>query len=318
MSDFSYEPARESTFYFIGMSTSKSSIMRVFPAWAEYLGLDARIQGIDCKWHDDPEVYRKVVGFIKEDRLSLGALITTHKIDLLKAARDLFDDLGPYARRLGEVSCILKRDGRLWGHAMDPISSGLAMQAFVPRDHFKRTGGELCIFGAGGSSLALTTYIMENRDAVRPPKRIIVTNRSLPRIGEMKRIHQEINPGIQVDYIHAPNSEENDAVMQTLKSGSVVVNATGLGKDAPGSPITDSAPWANVGKAWDFNYRGDLVFLDQARNQQRARRLHIEDGWTYFIHGWTRAIAEVFHIDIPTSGPVFDEISRIAADKRKI
>jgi shikimate 5-dehydrogenase len=70
--------------------------------------------------------------------------------------------------------------------------------------------------------------------------------------------------------------------------------------------------------AWDFNYRGDLVFLDQARNQQRARHLHIEDGWTYFIHGWTRAIAEVFHIDIPTSGPVFDEISRIAADKRKI
>jgi hypothetical protein len=44
--------------------------------------------------------------------------------------------------------------------------------------------------------------------------------------------------------------------------------------------------------------------------------LTIEDGWVYFIHGWTRVIAEVFHLDIPTSGPVFDELSQIAAKAR--
>ncbi len=105
--------------------------------------------------------------------------------------------------------------------------------------------------------------------------------------------------------------------MRILKPGSIVVNATGLGKDAPGSPITDSASWPKQGMAWDFNYRGDLVFLEQARAHQQSKGLHIEDGWTYFIHGWTRAIAEVFQIDIPTSGPGFEEISRIAAEKRK-
>ena len=60
-----------------------------------------------------------------------------------------------------------------------------------------------------------------------------------------------------------------------------------------------------------------VVFLDQASAQKDARRLHVEDGWTYFIHGWTRVIAEVFHIDIPTSGPEFEELSGIAARARR-
>ena len=63
---------------------------------------------------------------------------------------------------------------------------------------------------------------------------------------------------------------------------------------------------------WDLNYRGNLVFLDQARAQETARALQIEDGWTYFIYGWTRVIAEVFHVDIPVRGPEFDAINRIA------
>jgi shikimate 5-dehydrogenase len=69
--------------------------------------------------------------------------------------------------------------------------------------------------------------------------------------------------------------------------------------------------------AWDFNYRGDLVFLDQARAQPPERNVRVEDGWVYFIHGWTRVIAEVFDIDIPTAGPEFEELSRIAAETRK-
>jgi shikimate 5-dehydrogenase len=94
----------------------------------------------------------------------------------------------------------------------------------------------------------------------------------------------------------------------------MVVNATGLGKDRPGSPLTDAVVFPENGIVWDFNYRGDLVFLDQATNQQAGQNLTIENGWIYFIHGWTRVIAEVFHIDIPTSGPEFDRLSRIAGD----
>ena len=67
---------------------------------------------------------------------------------------------------------------------------------------------------------------------------------------------------------------------------------------------------------WEFNYRGDLIFLRQARVQQATRNLTVEDGWIYFVHGWTRVIADVFEVNIPTRGSDFDELSRIAASVR--
>src|SRR5690606_29382675 len=115
---------------------------------------------------------------------------------------------------------------------------------------------------------------------------------------------------------HVPRPELADEVCSKLPPGSLVVNATGLGKDAPGSPLTDAAVFPERGIAWEFNYRGDLVFLDQAKSQQQSRKLQIEDGWVYFLHGWTRVISDVFSVEIPTRGPVFNELSRIAASTR--
>ena len=303
-------------FYFVGVTTAQSSIMKVFPRWAGHLGLGATISGIDCKLHDDPQVYRRVVAGIKEDPTALGALVTTHKIDLLAAARDLFDDLGPYARLLGEVSCISKREGRLWGHAKDPLTSGLSLEAFVADGYWGRTGAEACVLGAGGSSLALTTYLMQERPAGDRPRRIVVTNRSEARLAAMREVHKGINPGIPVEYVPAPRPEVNDRAVSLLSPGSLVVNATGLGKDSPGSPLTDEARFPEGGLVWELNYRGRLIFLEQARAQEASRGLRIEDGWTYFVHGWTRVIAEVFHIEIPTSGPEFAEIAAIAGEAR--
>src|SRR4051812_32637531 len=109
-------PAPEPTMYFIGVTTGSSSIMRVFPAWAAHLGLDAALTGVDLPLRADPERYREVVRAIRDDPLSLGALVTTHKLDLLDAARGLFDELGEDAELLGEISSISKRDRRLVGH----------------------------------------------------------------------------------------------------------------------------------------------------------------------------------------------------------
>ena len=41
------EKASCPTMYFVGVTTGSSSIMKVFPAWARELGLDAAIKGID-------------------------------------------------------------------------------------------------------------------------------------------------------------------------------------------------------------------------------------------------------------------------------
>lgn len=308
-----FVPATRPTLYFIGVTTGKSSIMKVFPAWAQHLGLkDAVIRGIDFPLHADPASYRTAVEFIRDDPLSMGALVTTHKIDLYKACADLFDVIDPHARLMDETSCISKADGKLVCHAKDPISSGLALDGFVPANHFEATGAELFSIGAGGSTIALTWHMMQASRGRNRPSRIIVSNRSQHRLDDIRRIHGAMNSGVQVDYVLAPRPSDNDAIVAGLKPGSLVINATGLGKDAPGSPLTDRAVFPQRGIAWDLNYRGDLIFLDQARAQKDSRRLQIEDGWTYFIHGWTQVIAEVFHIAIPTGGPEFDVLSEIA------
>jgi shikimate 5-dehydrogenase len=311
-------PAKAPTLYFFGVTTTKSSIMKVFPAWAREFGLaDAVIRGVDFPLHAPPAEYRAAVEFLKHDPLSLGALVTTHKIDLYNACRDQFDEIDSHARFMGETSCLSKRDGKLACHAKDPISSGLALEGLLPERHFERTGGEVLSMGAGGSTIALTWHLAQKRRGADRPTRIVVSNRSLARLEQLRRIHRELNAGVPFEYALTLRPEDNDALLATLRPGSLVVNATGLGKDAPGSPLTNAARFPESAIAWDLNYRGNLVFLDQARAQAAERRLQIEDGWTYFLHGWTQVIAEVFHVEIPTQGPGFERLSQIALEAAK-
>ena len=308
-----YSAATAPTLFFFGVTTAKSSIMKVFPAWAKRLGLkDAVIKGVDFPLHAPAADYRAAVAFVKRDPLALGALVTTHKIDLYNACRDQFDEIDAHARFMGETSCLSKRVGKFVCHAKDPISSGLALDGFLPARHFERTGAELFSMGAGGSSIALTWHMMQRNRGADRPSRIVVSNRSAARLEEIQRIHRELDAGVPVDYVLAPKDVDNDAVVAKLKPGSLVINATGLGKDAPGSPASNAVQFPENGIVWDLNYRGDLLFLNQARAQASLRGLSIEDGWSYFLHGWTQVIAEVFHVDIPTSGPVFDGLSEIA------
>lgn len=293
------EKATQPTMYFIGVTTKQSSIMKVFPLWAKELGLkDAVLKGIDMEIHADPEDYRKVVSFIKNDELSLGALVTTHKIDLFNAAKDMFEYLDPYAQAFEELSCISKKDGRLEGYAKDPISSGLALEAFLPKNFWKDHGGEVFIMGAGGSSIAITSYLIKEKHNGNYPSKIIVSNRSKQRLLSMERIIGQFNPPVPIEYHLCPEPKDNDRLLKNLKPYSLIVNATGLGKDRPGSPLTDACEFPENSFVWELNYRGKLDFMHQALRQKEKKNLYIEDGWVYFIHGWTQVISEVFHIDI--------------------
>ncbi len=312
-----YQPAEKPTMYFIGVTTSKSSINKIFPLWAEFLEIGScQLKGIDFKLHDQPELYREAVEFIKGDPLSLGALVTTHKIDLCNACRDIFDALDPLSDSMEEVSSIFKREGRLHGRAVDPISSGLGLEAFLPSDHWKKTGAEVYILGAGGSAVALTWYLVQGRHGENRPSNVHVANRSQPRLDHLQELHASWNSGIPLECHLVAEPGAADAVLKSLPPASLVVNATGLGKDAPGSPITNEAQFPVNALVWEFNYRGDLLFLRQAEAQKAAKNLTIEDGWIYFVHGWTRVIADVFNLDIPTLGGEFDELAHIAAGVR--
>jgi Shikimate 5-dehydrogenase len=306
-----YEAATQPTIYFIGVTTGSSSIMKVFPKWAEALGLkNVTIKGMDFPPHAPAEDYREAVDFIKHDPLSLGALVTTHKIDLYNSCKDMFSYVDPYADQLGEVSSISKKDGLYCAHAKDPISSGLALENFVPDNYWKTHNGDVLLLGAGGSTLAMGVYLTQEKFGDNVPSNIIIANRSVPRLESAKEILDNLNPKTKFSYIHNPTPADNDKTLASLKPHSLIINATGLGKDIPGSPLTDNCSFPQDSLVWEINYRGDLIFMYQAQAQEKAKNLHVEDGWIYFIHGWTQVIAEVFHVEIDK--PMLEKLSEIA------
>jgi len=305
------------TAYFFGVTTERSLSRRMFPLWAAILGLgNAQLVGVDLPVNGPPEVYRKAVHQIKRDPLSLGAVVTTHKINTLDAARDLFDDLTPEAQLTQEVASIYKRDGRLIGHAVDPITSGLSMQQFIPRGYWNRTRAHVLCLGAGGSAAAITVYLARTLPPHDRPARVIYVNRSKFRLDRLQKLIDQTMPdsGITFDFVENNNSTVNDQLMNRLPPRSLVINATGMGKDTPGSPITDAGVFPEDGLAWELNYRGELDFLHQARRQAESRGLTVVDGWYYFLLGWSMIIGQIF--DVAITPALFDQLAQAAGQIR--
>lgn len=285
------------TFGFVGVTASKSSINRVFPRWAEVLGLGpVTFDPIDLEPGVPAQTYRDVVGRIKEDPAYRGALVTTHKVRLLRACRDMFDEVNPHAELLGEVSCLSKRGDRFIGRAKDVITAGRSMDEFLPDGHFDATDAQVLCLGAGGAGLAIAVHLLGTPASGRP-ERIVLVNRSRPRLEECARAVEQLGVADKVELVANDDPRRNDEMCAALPPGSLVINATGMGKDRPGSPLTDDVRFPEQGIVWELNYRGDLEFLHQA---ERQPGLTIEDGWRYFVHGWSEVVAEVFDLDIDT------------------
>ncbi|APH46214.1 shikimate dehydrogenase [Microbacterium sp. 1.5R] len=282
---------------FVGVSTGSSSIMKVFPKWAEVLGLPTEnLIGHDLPMDATPEQYVAMVEQIRDDPQHRGALVTTHKMNVFAAASDLFDELDPFAVSCSEISSISKRGDRLIGRAKDPLTVDLALKDFLPTDHFARTGAEVVILGAGGSGTALSWALAERADA---PAKITVTARDDDKLDHLREVHrQHGTPDGLITYVRTDTVQDAAAIVAGAPAGSLIVNATGLGKDRPGSPLPDDVAFPEDAWVWEFNYRGSLEFLHQARAQEGARGLHVVDGWRYFIHGWSQVVADVFEIDL--------------------
>lgn len=292
---------------FVGVTTGSSSIMKVFPLWADILGLPTRtLVGHDLPMDATPSVYREMVERIRDDKHHRGALVTTHKMNVFAAASDLFDELDPFAVSCSEISSISKRGAKLIGRAKDPLTVDLALNDFLPADHFARTGAEVIILGAGGSGTALSWALSERADA---PARITVTARTQDKLDHLREVHrQHGTPDDLIRYVVTPHATDADALVEAAPPGSVIANATGLGKDRPGSPLTDAVVFPERAWAWEFNYRGSLEFLHQAAAQRDRRALQVVDGWRYFIHGWSQVVADVFEIELTP-----DTVDRLAA-----
>jgi shikimate dehydrogenase len=297
---------------FIGVSTSGSSIFELFPAWAQILGIEAELRGYDIPLGAPPEEFRSAVERIAADDAALGALVTTHKVDIYRHAGELFDELDVNARLCREVSCISKRSGSLVGHAKDPITAGRALGEFLTPGHWAGGAHALCL-GAGGAGTAIAVHLAGSE---RPPGRLVVTDTEPDRLETLRAVLADLRPRGDVRLELVRSSGESDALLAQLPPESLVVNATGLGKDAPGSPISDAARFPERAVVWELNYRGELRFLAQARHQAGDRRLEIHDGWRYFLHGWTEVIAEVFHLELTPER--FDRLAEAAESHRPV
>lgn len=294
---------------FVGADTGSSSILTLFPVWASMLGLDAELTGLDIPIGAPAQAFRDAVAAMRGDERCAGALVTTHKISLYEAAHDMFDEVDPFCAECGEVSCIVFRNGRILGAAKDPITAGLSLREILADNHF-RSGGHVLCLGAGGAGTAIGWYLAQRDDA---PQRLVVVDTAPQRLRHLRGVVGPRATGSELITV-TPSEVDIAAVLAGLPPGSLVINATGLGKERPGSPLPSNARFPDQAVVWELNYRGSLEFLAEARGQQQDRRLTVVDGWRYFIHGWTQVIADVF--DVPMPPGRVEELASAAGERR--
>jgi shikimate 5-dehydrogenase len=134
-----------------------------------------------------------------------------------------------------------------------------------------------------------------------PPASVAFTDVDPGALADLRSVADRAGIGTsRLSFLRVREPADSDALVAGLPSPALVINATGLGKDAPASPVTDRARFSPATLAWDLNYRGDLTYLRQAA----AAGADTMDGWDYFVAGWAgglTAIAETpFTADLLT------------------
>jgi len=275
---------------FIGVSTANSSIMKIFPNWSRTLGLNAVISGIDIPLNASKDDYVSAVTQMMKDPGCHGALVTTHKLALYQYAKSLFTKFDEFANICGEISCVKINKNAICGFAKDPISAGLAINDFLPANFFD-SKNEVILIGDGGAATAIAWYLS---GMSQPPVKIFVIGKDESRLQHLLKVVSSRSSKIEISLF----SSEVFSKIALLNKQALIINATGMGKDLPGSPWPDGLLFPKNSYLWELNYRGSLEFYHQGKSQEQERTLTVIDGWRYFIYGWTQVISEVFDVVI--------------------
>lgn len=288
---------------FIGINTAGSAVRKVFPLWMEILGQDLDLDTVDIPLGAPAAKFRRAVEEIRDDPNVLGATITGHKTAIYETSKDLFAQISWPAQRLGEISVIVPGKEGLSGSVIEVESIGRTLvelgnegQAITSDD------ADLVIYGAGGTASSLIACLTaEEWPAAARPRRTHVIDTDLTRLEHAKHLATSGDRPLIIE-THRTTGSHDLSTLLPLPEGSLIVNATGLGKDRPGSPVIHPAPWPKKAQVWDLNYRGDLMFIDDAKTADPALGLHIIDGWQLFINGWAEGLSKIFDrtVDTPT------------------
>jgi shikimate dehydrogenase len=287
---------------FVGVTTGSSLVHRAMPTWQPLLGSTCGLRGVDIDLGADDDSYAGLLDDLIGDDSAAGAVVTSHKVRVFQACNARFAYLDPLAVACEEINAIRRTTDGLYGWARDPVSVGRVVDRIWPDAE-----GQVVCLGAGGTALALARHLSTTRAAVRfvcaDPNRAAVERlvRQAPRQGPIS-VTGHVGDGPWDDLIGA------------APPGSLIVNATGMGKDRPGSPITSRSRFPSHAVIWELNYRGELEFLHQSRLQARSSQLQVHDGWQLFCHGWAAALVAV--LDLPDDEQLGDRFAQAAQSLR--
>ena len=291
---------------FVGVRTEGSSIIPLLPRWAATLGIDVDITARDLPLDAGAQSYREMLLTLREDERGAGLVITSHKVAFFRHGVDLIDEIDRDAATCGEISVVTKRNQRL---AASSLSAAISKMFVVLVSEMPFDGDVLCL-GAGGAGAALSLGVSQ----VAPPStRVVLTETSEARY-EWLRTSLVDRDDLELKRVTHP--QETGDLLRSLPPRSIVVNATGVGKDVPGSPLPDDALFPEESTIWDLNYRGDLGFVRQAEDQAAARSLRVEDGWRLFVRSWADMLATMFDVQIDEG--MFETLARIAEPYRPV
>ncbi|MGC3954325.1 MAG: hypothetical protein QM804_08775 [Propionicimonas sp.] len=307
-------------YLFLGISTAGSSVHEAFPVWAPRLAPGGVMRGVDLPADAPAAAYRDLLLAMRDNPAVRGAVVTSHKLSLHRAAADLFDHTDPLVGITHEFNSVQVRDGRLGGFARDAQSLDLILDTTATAQPASQRP-IICI-GAGGSAIALMLAvgldipetIREGRPVRRAPGAtrgpLTILGRRQAALDEIAAVRERAGlTAADIRLVLARGPEEIAAVTRRAAPGAIIANATGLGKLSPGSPVDQDAFPAGV-VAWDFNYRGPLTFLAQAR----AAGVTVEDGWDYFLAGWAAALAAIG--DRPLTDELFGWVREVSTALR--
>lgn len=291
------EPSKVATyngppvFLFLGTSTAGSSVHQMFSRWSPAFDPEAQVRGVDIPVHANPEVFRRLVADIADNPHIRGAVITSHKVRVHAACHDLFDSTSPLVDLAREVNSIRSTDG-LHAFATDPV----AIELVRPDSH--TTSPVVCL-GSGGSAVALvmaTVLDMAQTAATgkavpkgTAQRDITIVARRYNVVPELEALFARLPDRDRIQVVVAADEMERSQLTAAQPPGTLVANATGLGKIEAASPVTGPEAFPAESIAWDFNYRGPLTFLAQAR----VAGVHVVDGWDYYLAAWSTALAAI-------------------------
>jgi shikimate 5-dehydrogenase len=270
--------------YFLGVRTDGSASHKAFPAWMKAIDWSATLIGVDIPLNSDCVRYSKFLDRMRNDPHCAGAQVTSHKVRVFECLADDLDNVDNDARSLGEVGAISVSGGTLTGFSPDMMALSRELTHFLIPDGLRRYPREVVILGGGGAGRAVALTSARFGGDIVPKITITESDseieadlktRLLASLTSAGRARLEIRPGA-----------ENDEIVSNAPAGSLIVNATGRGKDTVGSPVSAKAVFPVQSIACDLNYRGDLHFLRQALAQRHSSGVRAVDGWDYFLRNW--------------------------------